>query len=223
MREFWNHLQIKDVHKDTATVPAPINKVQDWHSIPSGYTSYSCTQSWVTLDTSVLPQQQRNTVCDSALCHGPYHALMCSAPKSSPGQKCRSTIAIIPNTVDTGMIQNYLSEIAKLRDHILPLSCKSHRTCDIECTQEFSQSTKRPGSTQLWWFIWLFLRRHIWNSCFLSTWVLQEIITTIQRVKETMHCRESWCSQRPEKIFKMLWDWYSSDRQEIRAGQRIVL
>lgn len=120
-----NHLQKKDVHKDTATVPAPINKVQDWHSIPSGYASYSCTQSWVLLDTAVLPQQPRNTVCDSPLCHGPCHALMCSAPKSSPGHKCTSTITTIPNTADTGLIQNYLSETAKQRDHILPLSHKS--------------------------------------------------------------------------------------------------
>lgn len=121
----FNHLQKKDVHEDTVTVPAPINEAQDWHSIPSGYSSFSCTQSWVTLDTSVLPQQQRNTVCDSALCHEPCHAFMCSAPKSSAGCKCRSTITTTPNPVDTGMIQNYSSERAELRDHSLPLSHRS--------------------------------------------------------------------------------------------------
>lgn len=84
MGEFLNHLQMKVVHKDTATVPAPINKVQDWHSIPSGYASYSCTQSWVTLDMSILPQQPRNAFCDSALCHGSCLSLLCSTPKSSP-------------------------------------------------------------------------------------------------------------------------------------------
>lgn len=47
--EFLNHLQKKDIHKDTATVPASINKVQNWHSIPSDSTSYCCSQSWVTL------------------------------------------------------------------------------------------------------------------------------------------------------------------------------
>lgn len=124
MGEFLNHLQKKDIHKDTATVPAPINEVQDWHLTPSGYASYSCTQSWVTWDTSVPPQQQRN-------CLG-----LCSLPWAMPCFNVLSSKILSRTQMqeyhhhhskyrDTGLIQNYSSETAKLRDHILPLSHKS--------------------------------------------------------------------------------------------------
>lgn len=74
---------------------------------------------------------------------------MCSAPKSSPGRKCRSAITIIPNTVDVGKIQNYL-ETEKLRGHILPLSHRSLKgQVKYNVLRSFLRALNTPGSTQL--------------------------------------------------------------------------
>lgn len=89
---------------------------------------------------------------------------------------------------------------------ILPLyhkNLKGHTILNV--LRSFFRAINTPSIIQLWLFICLFLRTYIWSSCFPGNWVLQDIITAIQRVNETMHCRQSWWPGKPEKVFKMLW------------------
>jgi len=75
----------------------------------------------------------------------------------------------------------YLFIIKNLKGHAI-----------LNVLRSFFRAIKAPSIVQLWLFICSFLRTHIWSSSFLGNRVLQGMITAIQRVNETMHCRQSW-------------------------------
>lgn len=119
-------------------------------------------------------------------------------------QERTEDICILMSSTTGPQRQALLPSFHRGKGFILPCYHKNLKGCAILYVLEsLARAINTPSIIQFRLFICLFLRTQ--SSCDFGNWVLQDLITAMQRVNETRNCRQSWRSGKQQKIFKKLW------------------